>query len=312
MTAVASPASPRRPSHPPRLRHRGPHARRDARGHRDPDAVVAADRAPRGLGPRRRRPGAGRALPRPRLRELAELRRRHGLRPLLVRRPGYRAGPRRGGPCSSAARTARPGAGWSGSSSATCASWPTSTWPRSPPGRGGHGHAGHRRGLRRLHARQQGHVLRHAGPAGREGAGRRGARAGLGDHPPRRRPVRRQRAGAAGGFLYGHVSAATRREAGGGQRRRPGAARAAARADLGRHAGAGRRDRGPPGDRAARRGRRRAGRRGRDRAGGRAGRRRADGRPARPAPARRLRHQPLRRPDHAVRLLRRRAGRPRL
>jgi hypothetical protein len=31
-------------------------------------------------------------LPRPRLRELAELRRRHGLRPLLVRRPGYRAG----------------------------------------------------------------------------------------------------------------------------------------------------------------------------------------------------------------------------
>ena len=32
------------------------------------------------------------ALPRPRLRELAELRRRHGLRPLLVRRPGYRAG----------------------------------------------------------------------------------------------------------------------------------------------------------------------------------------------------------------------------
>jgi hypothetical protein len=33
-----------------------------------------------------------RALPRPRLRELAELRRRHGLRPLLVRRPGYRAG----------------------------------------------------------------------------------------------------------------------------------------------------------------------------------------------------------------------------
>jgi Sucrase/ferredoxin-like len=37
------------------------------------------------------------ALPRPKLRELAELRRRHGLRPLLVRRPGYRAGrpPRR-------------------------------------------------------------------------------------------------------------------------------------------------------------------------------------------------------------------------
>lgn len=33
------------------------------------------------------------ALPAPRLRELAELRRRHGLRPLLVRRPGYRAGP---------------------------------------------------------------------------------------------------------------------------------------------------------------------------------------------------------------------------
>ena len=33
-----------------------------------------------------------RALPRPRLRELAELRRRYGLRPLLVRRPGYRAG----------------------------------------------------------------------------------------------------------------------------------------------------------------------------------------------------------------------------
>ena len=32
------------------------------------------------------------ALPGPRLRELAELRRRHGLRPLLVRRPGYRAG----------------------------------------------------------------------------------------------------------------------------------------------------------------------------------------------------------------------------
>jgi hypothetical protein len=32
------------------------------------------------------------ALPRPKLRELAELRRRHGLRPLLVRRPGYRAG----------------------------------------------------------------------------------------------------------------------------------------------------------------------------------------------------------------------------
>jgi hypothetical protein len=32
------------------------------------------------------------ALPRPRMRELAELRRRHGLRPLLVRRPGYRAG----------------------------------------------------------------------------------------------------------------------------------------------------------------------------------------------------------------------------
>jgi hypothetical protein len=33
-----------------------------------------------------------RALPQPRLRELAELRRRYGLRPLLVRRPGYRAG----------------------------------------------------------------------------------------------------------------------------------------------------------------------------------------------------------------------------
>ena len=33
-----------------------------------------------------------RAMPRPRLRELAELRRRYGLRPLLVRRPGYRAG----------------------------------------------------------------------------------------------------------------------------------------------------------------------------------------------------------------------------
>ena len=33
-----------------------------------------------------------RAMPRPRLRELAELRRRHGLRPLLIRRPGYRAG----------------------------------------------------------------------------------------------------------------------------------------------------------------------------------------------------------------------------
>jgi hypothetical protein len=33
------------------------------------------------------------ALPGPRLRELAELRRRHGLRPLLVRRPGFRAGP---------------------------------------------------------------------------------------------------------------------------------------------------------------------------------------------------------------------------
>jgi Sucrase/ferredoxin-like len=37
-----------------------------------------------------------RALPQPRLRELTELRRWHGLRPLLVRRPGYRAGrPRR-------------------------------------------------------------------------------------------------------------------------------------------------------------------------------------------------------------------------
>jgi hypothetical protein len=35
------------------------------------------------------------ALPGPRLRDLAELRRRHGLRPLLVRRPGYRAGRRR-------------------------------------------------------------------------------------------------------------------------------------------------------------------------------------------------------------------------
>jgi hypothetical protein len=34
------------------------------------------------------------ALPQPRQRELAELRRRHGLRPLLVRRPGYRAGGR--------------------------------------------------------------------------------------------------------------------------------------------------------------------------------------------------------------------------
>jgi len=33
-----------------------------------------------------------RALPGPRLRELAELRRRYGLRPLLGRRPGYRAG----------------------------------------------------------------------------------------------------------------------------------------------------------------------------------------------------------------------------
>lgn len=33
------------------------------------------------------------ALPPPRQRELAELRRRHGLRPLLIRRPGYRAGP---------------------------------------------------------------------------------------------------------------------------------------------------------------------------------------------------------------------------
>lgn len=33
------------------------------------------------------------ALPPGRLRELAELRRRHGLRPLLIRRPGYRAGP---------------------------------------------------------------------------------------------------------------------------------------------------------------------------------------------------------------------------
>ena len=33
-----------------------------------------------------------RVLPKPRLRELAELRRRYGLRPLLVRRPGYRAG----------------------------------------------------------------------------------------------------------------------------------------------------------------------------------------------------------------------------
>ena len=33
-----------------------------------------------------------RAMPRPRLRALAELRRRHGLRPLLIRRPGYRAG----------------------------------------------------------------------------------------------------------------------------------------------------------------------------------------------------------------------------
>ena len=33
-----------------------------------------------------------RAMPRPRLRELAELRRRYGLRTLLVRRPGYRAG----------------------------------------------------------------------------------------------------------------------------------------------------------------------------------------------------------------------------
>lgn len=32
------------------------------------------------------------ALPAPRQRDLAELRRRHGLRPLLVRRPGYRAG----------------------------------------------------------------------------------------------------------------------------------------------------------------------------------------------------------------------------
>ncbi|HST64151.1 MAG TPA: sucrase ferredoxin [Mycobacteriales bacterium] len=32
------------------------------------------------------------ALPSSRLRELAELRRRHGLRPLLIRRPGYRAG----------------------------------------------------------------------------------------------------------------------------------------------------------------------------------------------------------------------------
>lgn len=35
------------------------------------------------------------ALPQPRLRELGELRRRHGLRPLLVRRPGYRSGPPR-------------------------------------------------------------------------------------------------------------------------------------------------------------------------------------------------------------------------
>lgn len=33
------------------------------------------------------------ALAGPRLRELGELRRRHGLRPLLVRRPGYRSGP---------------------------------------------------------------------------------------------------------------------------------------------------------------------------------------------------------------------------
>jgi sucrase/ferredoxin-like protein len=33
------------------------------------------------------------ALPANRLRQLAELRRRHGLRPLLIRRPGYRAGP---------------------------------------------------------------------------------------------------------------------------------------------------------------------------------------------------------------------------
>lgn len=32
------------------------------------------------------------ALPASRLRELADLRRRHGLRPLLIRRPGYRAG----------------------------------------------------------------------------------------------------------------------------------------------------------------------------------------------------------------------------
>jgi hypothetical protein len=36
------------------------------------------------------------ALPGRRLRELAELRRRHGLRPLLVRRPGYRARPAAG------------------------------------------------------------------------------------------------------------------------------------------------------------------------------------------------------------------------
>ena len=68
------------------------------------------------------------AQPRGRQRELGELRRRHGLRPLLARRPGTT------GPSWSAARTPA-GAGWSGWSCPICASWPTSTsrpWRPAP------------------------------------------------------------------------------------------------------------------------------------------------------------------------------------
>ena len=223
------------------------------------------------------------AFPGDRLRGLAELRRRHGLRPLLIRRAGYRAG-------SPARRTVlvggtqrRPALAGAGRDRRPAGAG------RPRPGRGRRGarrprDAGHRTGLRRLHPRQQGHVLRHPGPAGGQGAGRRRARAGLGDHPPRRRPVRRQRAGAARRLPLRARHRDLRPQAGRGRRRRPGAAGAAARPYVGGDAGAGRRDRGPPGHRAARAGRRRAGRRGRDRAGDRAGRREPPGRPARAAP----------------------------
>jgi hypothetical protein len=214
-----------------------------------------------------------RALPGPRLRELAELRRRYGLRPLLGRRPGYRAG-------RPARRTVLVG-GVGG---------PAGRWLEQLE-------------LDDLPELADLDLAAVATGAGGLGTPVTGAVFGVCTHGSKDmccatlgRPVAKALADAApgrvwetthlggdrfagnvlvlpAGFLYGHVSTAT-------------AARLAAATDdgrvlpellrgryLGRHAGPGRRDRGPPGDRAARHRRRRTHPHRRDRHGRRPGRR---------------------------------------